>query len=146
MIDGVRLRPLPTFSDTRGSVLRLLRLGDMEFNGIREIYFSTISALQVKPWRRHRTATCNLAVPIGVVNLYLFDDRDSSPTVGTTWSTTLGLGHYHLLTIPPMIWFALQNPLDSVTLIANCSSEIHSPTSSDRRELDDKAMPQLEAG
>lgn len=141
MIFDVKLTQLQIVSSEHGAVLHMVKSTDTTFAGFGEIYFSTIAQGQRKDWRRHNTATAQLAVPIGRVRFALFDDRRDSHSIGVTWDVTLGRDNYFLLTIPPGIWFAIQNVGTSEALIANCSSMPHDPTSIDRRPLSTVDIP-----
>lgn len=143
MIDGVRVSPRRVIVDPRGDVLHMLKRTDAEFSEFGEIYFSRVLSGQEKTWRRHRLATSQIAVPIGSVRFALFDDREGSLTSGRHDSYTIGESNHHLLTIPPLIWYAFENAGATTALIVNCSSLPHDPNESDRRELADSRMPRF---
>lgn len=144
MIDGVRVSPRRVIGDSRGDVLHMLKRTDDVFTEFGEVYFSKINAGQQKSWRRHRLATSQLAVPIGSVRFVLFDDREKSPTSGQHADVTIGESHHHLLTIPPLVWYAFENAGSQTALIGSCSSLPHDPEESDRREFSDARMPRLQ--
>lgn len=143
MIDGVSVSPRRVIVDPRGDVLHMLKRTDAEFSEFGEIYFSRVLSGQRKTWRRHRLATSQIAVPVGSVRFALFDDRKGSLTSGHHDSCIIGESHHHLLTIPPLIWYAFENAGAATALIANCSSLPHDPNESDRRELTDSRMPRF---
>jgi dTDP-4-dehydrorhamnose 3,5-epimerase len=143
MIEGVIVSPRRVIPDARGDVLHMIKVSDSEFTRFGEMYFSKISIGHTKTWRRHREATSQLAVPIGSVRFVLFDDRSGSSTCGERMDIVIGELSYHLLTIPPLVWYAFQNAGGETALIGNCSSMTRDPTESDRREIDDVRMPQL---
>lgn len=144
MIDGVRISPRRVISDPRGDVLHMLKRTDDVFTEFGEVYFSKIHVGQQKAWRRHRVATSQLAVPIGSVRFVLLDDRKESPTNGQRGDVIIGESNHHLLTIPPMVWYAFENAGGDTALIASCSSLPHDPDESDRREFSDARMPRLQ--
>jgi len=74
----------------------------------------------------------------------LFDDRDESPTKGQRADVSIGETSHHLLTIPPLVWYAFENSGVNTALIGSCSSIPHDPTESDRREFSDTRMPPLQ--
>ena len=143
MIDGVRISPRRVVEDPRGDVLHMLKRTDEVFTQFGEVYFSKILPGQQKAWRRHREATSQLAVPVGTVHFVLLDDRATSPTRGERADVTIGETSYSLLTIPPMVWYAFENPGTATALIGSCSSLPYDPNESDRRELTDPVMPRL---
>ena len=144
MIDGVRVSPRRVIGDARGDVLHMLKRTDDVFTEFGEVYFSKIHASQRKPWRRHRLATSQLAVPIGSVHFVLLDDRETSPTNGQRADVTIGESNHQLLTIPPLVWYAFENAGSETALIGSCSSLPHDPEESDRREFSDARMPRMQ--
>ena len=143
MIDGVHVSPRRVIEDPRGDVLHMLKCTDEVFTQFGEVYFSKLHPGQQKAWRRHRVATSQLAVPVGMVHFVLVDDRATSATRGVRADVTIGETSYALLTIPPMVWYAFENSGSLTAVIGSCSSLPHDPNEADRRELSDSAMPQL---
>jgi len=144
MIDGVRITPRRVTHDFRGDVMHFLRNTDDEFTEFGEVYFSKIIAGQRKTWRRHRVAVSQLVVPIGTVEILLFDDRPASLTEHVHYKLAIGETNHQLVTVPPLVWYAFENSGDTTALIANCSSLPHDPNESDRREFSDNRMPQFQ--
>jgi dTDP-4-dehydrorhamnose 3,5-epimerase len=141
MIQGVFLTPLKIIGDDRGAVMHMLKHTDPVFKGFGEVYFSTIRVGQRKEWRRNRVATAQIAVPIGNVRLVLSDQRSDSATCNSVWDIDLGAENYQLLTIPPMIWYALQNIGAADALVTNCSSAVHDPNAVERRDFAHPPLP-----
>ena len=144
MLEGVHVSPRRIIADPRGDVLHMLKSTDDVFTQFGEVYFSKIQPRQEKAWRRHRKATSQLAVPIGSVHFVLFDDRAGSTTNGRRGDVTIGEDNYCLLTIPPMVWYAFENPGISTALIGSCSSLPHDPNEADKREFSDTRMPRIQ--
>ncbi len=67
----------------------MLREDTPVFERFGEIYFSTIYPGVIKGWHIHTKMTLNYAVPVGMIKLVCFDDREDSPLVGlfrkSTW-------------------------------------------------------------
>jgi dTDP-4-dehydrorhamnose 3,5-epimerase len=143
MIEGVLISKRRVIQDDRGDVMHMLKSTDVEFSQFGEMYFSKIKAGKKKTWRRHREATSQLTVPIGSVHFIIFDDRAQSATHGRRLDITIGESNHHLITIPPMVWYALENAGSGTALIGNCSSLPRDPSESDRRDLNDTRMPSL---
>lgn len=144
MIEGVRMSPRQVIGDPRGDVIHMLRRTDDVFTEFGEIYFSKVNVGKQKSWRRHRLAISQIAVPIGSVHFVLLDDRTGSPTSGHRDDFVIGESHHHLLTIPPLVWYAFENTGSETALIASCSSLPHDPSESDRRDIADTRMPRLQ--
>jgi dTDP-4-dehydrorhamnose 3,5-epimerase len=141
VIDGVQVVPLRRFNDDRGSVLLMLKETDVHFLRFGEIYFSTVYAGAVKAWKNHRRMTANYACIHGQIRVVLHDDRDSSPTRGTTVEVNLSPDEYALLVIPPHVWHGFQGVADPVSILANCATEVSDPDELDRRSPDDPLIP-----
>jgi dTDP-4-dehydrorhamnose 3,5-epimerase len=76
--------------------------------------------------------TLNYAVPVGMVKLVCWDDREGSPTRGAIQEIHLGELAYALVTIPPLVWNGFKGEGDSAALVANCATEPHDPDEIDR--------------
>jgi dTDP-4-dehydrorhamnose 3,5-epimerase len=131
-IHDVRVTPLRRIPDERGAILHMLRADDPAFERFGEIYFSLVYPGVVKGWHIHRRMTLNYAVPVGMVKLVCWDDREGSPTRGAVQEIHLGELAYALVTIPPLVWNGFKGEGDSAALVANCATEPHDPDEIDR--------------
>ena len=118
-IHDVRVTALRRIPDERGAVLHMLREDSPVFEHFGEIYFSLIYPGVVKGWHIHKRMTLNYAVPVGMVKLVCFDDRERSPTRGAIQELHLGELNYVLVTIPPMIWNGFKGEGPEAALVAN---------------------------
>ncbi|HXG88146.1 MAG TPA: hypothetical protein VNJ02_07410 [Vicinamibacterales bacterium] len=141
LIDGVRCRPLDAFTDSRGVLMRMVRADDPGFAGFGEIYFSGVDQGAIKAWRRHNRSTSQFAVPIGAIQLVMFDDRPGSATCGAVMVIETGRHHYQLITIPPGVWNGFRGRGPGLSLVANCASLAHDPAESDRLEPTSAKIP-----
>jgi dTDP-4-dehydrorhamnose 3,5-epimerase len=133
-IDGVRVTPLRRIPDERGAVLHMLREDDAWFERFGEIYFSLVYPGVVKGWHRHSRMTLNYAVPVGMVKLVCYDDRERSPTRGAVQELHVGELNYALVTIPPLIWNGFKGVGTQAALVANCATVAHDPGEIERLE------------
>jgi dTDP-4-dehydrorhamnose 3,5-epimerase len=131
-IDGMFVTPLRRIPDERGSVLHMLRDDGEHFERFGEIYFSTVYPGAIKAWHRHREMTLNYAVPVGMVKLVCFDDREDSPTRGVLVELHVGELDYSLVTIPPLVWNGFKGEGTQTALVANCATVHHSPDEIER--------------
>lgn len=131
-IDGVAAFPLRRIADGRGAVFHMLRADAPHFQGFGEIYFSSVYPGAVKAWRRHRRMTVQLAVPVGMVKLVLYDDRPGSPTHGRLMELFVGELDYRLVVVPPGIWYGFRGLGTAAALLANCASLPHDDAEVDR--------------
>lgn len=126
-IEGLQVSPLRRIPDERGAVLHMLRNDSDSFERFGELYFSTVYPGAIKAWHLHKEMTLNYAVPVGMVKLVCYDDRDSSPTRGNLVELHIGELNYVLVTIPPLVWNGFKGEGTSTALIANCATVPHSP-------------------
>ena len=137
MIAGVQIIPLKVIPDARGPVMRMLRADDPHFLGFGEVYFSCVAPGAIKGWRRHQRMVQNLAVPVGRVQIALYDDRPGSATRSEVQSVVIGPEvNYALVSIPPGVWNAFKGLAAQLSVVANCATILHDPGESETRPLD----------
>lgn len=141
MIAGVVVTPLRQIVDERGKVMHMLRADAPHFQGFGEIYFSTVHPGMVKGWHRQKRMVLNYAVPVGLIKMVLFDDREGSPTRGEIAQLYLGPDSYQLVTVPPMVWTGFKGCGDSTSMVANCGSVPHNSAETERLDPSDPAIP-----
>ncbi len=127
MIEGVKITPLKIIPDERGTILHMLRDDDRVFERFGEIYFSKVYPGVVKGWHLHKKMTLNYAVPVGMIKLVLFDNRENSPTKGELMELFIGEENYVLVTIPPNVWNGFKGIGLGISMVANCSTTHHDP-------------------
>lgn len=141
-IEGVWTQNLAEIDTEGGPVLHMMRADGPLFNAFGEIYFSLVYPGAVKAWKYHRLQTQNFAVPHGLMEVVLFDDRDGSPTRGELKSFLLGRpGNYRLLHIPPGIWYGFACRSRETAILANCANQPHSPGEAVRIPADSPMIP-----
>ena len=105
----------------------MLRADSPAFEAFGEIYFSQVYPNAIKAWHLHKTMTLNYAVPVGMIKLVCFDDREDSPTRGNLVELFLGDVNYQLVSIPPRVWNGFKGIGVVPALVANCTTEPHDP-------------------
>jgi dTDP-4-dehydrorhamnose 3,5-epimerase len=133
-IHDVRVTPLRRIPDERGAVFHMLREDCPAFERFGEIYFSLVYPGAVKGWHLHRRMTLNYAVPVGMVKLVCYDDREGSPTRGVVQELHTGELNYVLVTIPPLIWNGFKGEGTGAALVANCATLPHDPGEIERSD------------
>jgi dTDP-4-dehydrorhamnose 3,5-epimerase len=131
-IHDVRVTPLRRIPDERGAILHMLRADDPAYERFGEIYFSLVYPGVVKGWHRHSRMTLNYAVPVGMVKLVCYDDRDDSPTTGALQELHIGELNYVLVTIPPLVFNGFKGEGTVPALVANCATMPHDPEEIER--------------
>ena len=140
-IDGLQVIPLRRIPDERGSVLHMLREDDPHFSQFGEIYFSLVYPGVVKGWHLHHEMTLHYAVPVGMIKLVCYDDRETSPTRGNVVELHIGELNYCLVIMPPMIWNGVKGEGTTPALVANCASIPHRPDEIERLDPFDTQIP-----
>lgn len=141
MIDGVSIVPLRRIPDERGTIYHMLKCTDPHFEKFGEIYFSSVYRDVIKGWHRHRGMTLNYACVFGRIKLALYDDREGSRTKGEVMEVFLGPDQHALAIIPPGVWNGFKGLSDPFALVANCASEPHDPTRSERLDPFESHIP-----
>lgn len=146
-IEGVWVQELAEIETEGGPVLHMLRAGDSLYRKFGEIYFSVVLPGAVKAWKYHRLQTQNFAVPWGMLEVVVYDDRENSPTRGALESFLLGRpGQYRLLHIPPGLWYGFACRSEGTAVLANCADIPHSPGESVRIPRDSPLIPHIWQG
>lgn len=141
-IEGVWTQNLAEIETEGGPVLHMMRNDGPLFSGFGEIYFSVVLPGAIKAWKYHRLQTQNFAVPHGLIEVVLFDDREGSPSKGGLKSFLLGRpGAYRLLQIPPGVWYGFACRSDDGAVLANCADLPHSPGEAVRIPFDSPMIP-----
>ena len=141
MINGVLVVPLKQIPDERGKIMHMLRRDDPHFEHFGEIYFSVVYPGVVKGWHLHTKMTLNYAVPLGMIKLVLYDERDESSTKGQLLELFIGEDNYCLVKIPPMVWNGFKGIGTKPALVANCPTIPHDPEEIVRVDPFSKKIP-----
>ena len=135
IIDGVTITGLSIFHDERGAVMHMLRCDDPLFTKFGEVYFSLINPKIIKAWKKHTRMTQLFAVPSGNIKLVIMDDRETSSTNGQIQEILLGEKAYHLVRIPPGLWYGFSCLGKVPALVANCTDIPHDPKETEHLEM-----------
>ena len=127
MIEGVVIQELKQFVDERGRVMHMLRADNPLFEKFGEVYFSEVLPGVVKAWKKHKLMTQLFAVPVGMIRLVIYDDRDSSRSNGELEILDVGRDNYKLIRVPPRLWYGFKCISDYPALLANCTDLPHDP-------------------
>ena len=136
MMQGVIITPQLRIQNSNGDIVRGMKVSDPGFVGFGEAYFSIINFGSIKGWKRHRSATLNLLVPVGQIRFIIYDDRTGSSTEGMFSEHTLGNINNSRLTISPGLWVAFTGLGRDLNMLLNISSEEHEPREADSIGLD----------
>lgn len=141
MIHGIVQTPLKQIHDDRGKVMHMMRVTDPDFEQFGEVYFSWIYPYVVKAWHKHTSMTMHYAVPVGGIQVVLFDDREKSPTKGELNTFYMNAENYYRLTIPKGLWYGFKTVGTTSAMIVNCTDIPHDPNESVRIPFNDSKIP-----
>lgn len=127
---GVQRVPLISFLDERGSVLKMLSITESYSINIGEVYFSTFNPSFSKGWKLHKLLTMACCCVYGSLNLYIYDNRITSPTRYVASKISLKPDEHSLLIIPPNIWYGIESNSNDVSVLAVVINGPHDPSES----------------
>jgi dTDP-4-dehydrorhamnose 3,5-epimerase len=109
-MDGVRVRPIVTHQDSRGSLGELFSLSwATDEPPIVHAYFVTVRPGRVKGWAIHNHQLDRYAFISGSLKLVLFDYRDQSRTYRHVNELYFGETNRSLVSVPAGIFHAVEN-------------------------------------
>lgn len=141
-IEGVWSLPLRVIPTDGGNVLHMIRADSPHFKGFGEMYFSEVLPGGIRAWKCHTRQTQLFAVPVGRMQVVVYDDRPESPTRGAFAEFLLGRPEgYVLLGIAPGVWYGFRAVGGAPALLANCADMPHDPEESLRLPRDTPRIP-----
>ena len=127
-MDGVFLIPLKEIQNPNGNILHFIKLDDLVYPKIGEVYFSEILPGCTKAWKLHKMQNQRICIPIGLVKVCLIDLREESLTYKKIDDFILGRSVNHsLLYIPTGIAYGYKCISNTPSLIANAPDIPHDP-------------------
>ncbi|MGE6568335.1 dTDP-4-dehydrorhamnose 3,5-epimerase [Shewanella vesiculosa] len=119
---GVCCTQLKRIPHPKGDIYHAMKKSDGDFSSFGEAYFTTITAGEIKGWKKHKEMIMNLIVPVGGVIFYIYDEK-----TGVTENITLQPENYCRLTIQPGLWVAFKGLNNPLNLVLNIASLEHNP-------------------
>ena len=127
LIEGVIVTPLKQIFHPKGNIFHGLKKSDPGYTEFGEAYFSTVLTGDIKPWKKHLKMTLNLIVPEGEVKFVVFDERQSSETMGEYFTIQLSPQNYFRLTVPPNVWLSFKGIGRGNNILLNIADMEHDP-------------------
>jgi dTDP-4-dehydrorhamnose 3,5-epimerase len=143
-IDGVRIRPLVTHTDDRGTVMEMYDpRWDWHPDPVVFTYMFTIRPGVVKGWGMHKRHEDRYCLLFGELEVVLYDDRPTSPTYKQLRKVYLSHVQRQLISIPSGVWHADHNigHIDAVVVNFPTIQYDHSSPDKFRLPLDTDAIP-----
>jgi dTDP-4-dehydrorhamnose 3,5-epimerase len=123
-MDKVILTPLKQIFHAKGNIFHALKKSEVGFNGFGEAYFSMIDKGTIKGWKKHTEMIMNLVVPLGIVQLVIYDEYKEE-----FFSVELSQDNYQRLTVLPNLWMAFRG-IGDYNMLLNIASIEHNPDES----------------
>ena len=122
-LNRVTFTPLKQFSDEKGVVKRMMRTGDVGYNGLEEVYCSSVEYGVTKGWKKHKKMTLNLCVVSGSIEFYVLNENQTFKG-----SYKISKDNYGRLTIPPLHWVAFKGLDVGENILINMADMVHDAT------------------
>ena len=136
LTEGVRIRPLPIHTDSRGSVCELFDIRwDWHDEPLVFAYMFTIRPGVVKGWNLHKEHEDRYALVQGEMDLVLFDPRPESGTYGQTCRLTLTASQRCIVNVPRNVWHADHNIGSTDVMVVNFPTMCYDHTNPDKYRL-----------
>jgi len=142
-IEGVHIQPLKLLPNNRGRLMEVQRADDPNFPGFGQAYITSTYPGVDKAWYRHHRQIDQIAVISGLLQLVLYDPRESSKTAGLINEIYLGELAPKLVLIPPGIWhgFRAIGTREAFALHLNSLPFSAEHPDEDRLPADDPSIP-----
>mgnify|MGYP000088284232 CR=1 FL=1 len=135
MINGVIVTKLSLIETPGGKVMHAMKKTSQGYLGFGEAYFSKIEKGAIKAWKRHKTMTLNIVVPVGEIKFVLYDDRNEKNK--EYQELIISYDNYFRLTVPPGIWLGFQGLSIEDSMLLNIANIEHDPDEVDRLEINE---------
>tara|TARA_B110000858_G_C17673307_1_gene412957 strand:+ start:315 stop:746 length:432 start_codon:yes stop_codon:yes gene_type:complete len=135
MIECISINKLNIIPVTGGNVMHALKANEDSFVGFGEAYFSNIEYKSIKAWKRHKTMTTNIIVPIGRIKFVFLDDRSNKKNLFQ--EVTVSKNNYVRITIPPLIWFGFQGLYKKESTLLNIADIPHDPCEVETKNINE---------
>ena len=144
VIDGVRVRPLATLPDDRGTVCELFDPAwGVHPDPLVYVYQVSIRPGAVKGWVVHRKQDDRISTLFGTIQVVLYDDREGSSTRGMVNEMFFGEHNRALFTIPAGVYHAVRNVGTTDAVFVNMPTRPYDHADPDkyRLPLDNDLIP-----
>ena len=136
LIQGVKIRRLPSFPDERGALTEILRADDAEYEAFGQIYMTTSYPGVVKGWHLHARQNDMVCCVSGELKLVLFDPREQSPTHGLANEIFLGDCNRLLVKVPVGVFHGWKCIGERSALVVNIPDRVYDYDDPDERRVD----------
>ena len=143
-IQGLDLTVLKQIVDDRGAVYHYLKIGDKNFKRFGEAYYSRVNEGVIKGWKYHNEIHQEFCVPLGTIEIVVYDDRQDSESYGCFDKVVLDdLDNYARLSMPPKLWYSFKCVSKGYSLLANIIDQPHKQNESKVLPLNTDLIPYI---
>lgn len=135
MIEGVQRRELVSHTDSRGSLVEVLRSDWPEFERFGQAIVTVNLPGAIRGWHWHRVQTDVIVVIAGVVVVPLYDGRPDSPTTGAVVEHVSDDDQRFALFVPPGVHHGYKTLGSVPATILNFPSRTYDPAQPDEERV-----------
>lgn len=135
LIDGVMASAPPVHEDHRGVLIEMYREPGFWEQPFAYAYQTSLRPGVAKGWFLHREKTDRYHLAVGELMVFLYDDRDGSPTRGLVNRLMLSERNQRDVLIPAGVWHLSLNVGSSDAVLINLPTTRYDPASPDRYHL-----------
>lgn len=134
-IDGVIFSAPPVHEDHRGVLVEMYRESQFWEEPFAYAYQTSLRPGVAKGWFLHREKSDRYHLAVGELMLFLYDDREGSPTRGLASKSVLSEKNHRDVFIPAGIWHLSLNVGSGDAVLINLPTTRYNPESPDRLHL-----------
>jgi len=133
-IDGVIIKELTQYDDERGWLTELFRQDEIpeEYYPVMAYVSMTKTGVARGPHEHKEQTDCFCFVGPSIFRLYLWDDREDSPSFGKSFRADFGENKKAMVFVPPGVVHAYKNIGDVDGLVYNAPNRLYA--GKDKRE------------
>jgi dTDP-4-dehydrorhamnose 3,5-epimerase len=136
LVEGVRIREVPTHTDERGSVVEIYDLRWKWHQApLVSAHCFTVRPGFVKGWGLHKTHEDRYFILQGYMDLVLYDPRPESSTCGQVCRIPMSELNRRMVNIPKFVWHAEHNVGSTDVVVIDMPTEPYDHANPDKYRL-----------
>jgi len=135
LIDGVIFSSPPVNEDHRGVLVEMYRESEFWQQPFAYAYQTSLRPGVAKGWFLHREKSDRYHLAVGELMLFLYDDREGSPTRGLASKSLLSERNHRDVFIPAGVWHLSLNVGLGDAVLINLPTTRYNPEAPDRFHL-----------
>jgi dTDP-4-dehydrorhamnose 3,5-epimerase len=126
-IDGVIIKELSAFNDKRGWLIELFRHDEIpeKYHPVMAYVSMTKAGVARGPHEHKDQTDCFCFIGPSTFRLYLWDERNNSPTYGQSFKADLGENSKAMVIVPPGVIHAYKNIGNGEGIVYNAPNRLY---------------------